>query len=77
MPILYWVIVYSALTLLVSYVLYDIVISELITYRRRFERQTTHSKKRQECFNNVLDVSNSYQSEVKDFKNVVIIKKSA
>lgn len=76
MPILYWIIVYSALTLLVSYVLYDIVISELITYRR-LKCQTTYSKKRQDCFNNVLDVSNSYQSEVKDFKNVVIIKKSA
>lgn len=76
MPILYWVIVYSALTLLVSYVLYDIVISELITYRR-LKRQTTHFKKRHDCFNNVLDVSNSYQSEVKDFKNVAIIKKSA
>lgn len=76
MPNLYWVIVYGTMAILVGYVLYDIVISELITYRR-LKRQTTHFKKRHDCFNNVLDVSNSYQSEVKDFKNVAIIKKSA
>lgn len=76
MPILYWVIVYSASTLLVGYVLYDIVISELIT-ARRLKRHTAHTKKRQECFNNVLNVPNSYQSELHDVKNVMIIKKAA
>ncbi|ODJ66044.1 hypothetical protein BFR45_00190 [Brochothrix thermosphacta] len=76
MPILYWVIVYSTMAILVGYVLYDIVISELITYRR-LKRHTTYTKQRQEYFNNVLNVSNNYQSEVKDVKNVVIIKKSA
>lgn len=76
MPILYWIIVYSASTLLVGYVLYDIVISELIT-ARLLKCQSKHIKQRQECFNNVLEVSNSYQSELKDVKNVVIIKKSA
>ncbi|WP_413486166.1 hypothetical protein [Brochothrix thermosphacta] len=62
MPILYWVIVYSASTWLVGYVLYDIVISELIT-ARRLKRHTDHTKQSQEFFNNVLDVSNSYRSE--------------
>ena len=76
MPILYWVIVYGALTLLLGYALYDIVISELIT-ASRLKRQSKHIKQRQECFNNVLNVSNSYQSELKDVKDVVIIKKSA
>lgn len=76
MPILYWVIVYGALTLLLGYLLYDIVISELII-ARRLKRHTAHTKQRQESFNNVLNVSNSYQSELHDVKNVVIIKKSA
>ncbi|ODJ74567.1 hypothetical protein [Brochothrix thermosphacta] len=76
MPILYWIIVYGTMAILMGYVLYDIVISELITYRR-VKRHTANSKQRQECFNNVLNVSNSYQSELKDVKDVVIIKKSA
>ncbi|EUJ36666.1 hypothetical protein [Brochothrix thermosphacta] len=76
MPNLYWVIVYGTMAVLVGYALYDIVISELITYRR-VKRYTVHTKQRQDCFNNVLNVSNNYQSEVKDVKNVVIIKKSA
>lgn len=76
MPILYWVIVYSTMAILVGYLLYNIVISELITYRR-IKRQIAHTKRRQECFNNVLGVFNGYQSELKDVKNVVIIKKSA
>ncbi|ODJ70249.1 hypothetical protein [Brochothrix thermosphacta] len=76
MPNLYWVIVYGTMAILVGYVLYDIVISELII-ARRVKRHTAHNKQRQDCFNNVLNVSNSYQSELKDVKDVVIIKKSA
>lgn len=71
MPMLYWLIVYGSLTLLVGYVLYEIVISELISLNRNKQRT------RQEHFNQVMDVANCYRMELKEVKNLVIIKKSA
>ncbi|ANZ98184.1 hypothetical protein BFR40_07245 [Brochothrix thermosphacta] len=71
MPMLYWLIVYGSLTLLVGYVLYEIVISELISLNRNKQRT------RQERFNQVMDVANCYRMELKEVKNLVIIKKSA